>query len=228
MSKNRVLVVAAHPDDEVLGCGGTIACHIRKKDKVSVLILGEGVTSREKGRKLTKKIKREIKILKSQALKAHKILGIKKSFFSNLPDNRFDQVPLLKIIKKIEAVKRKARPHIIYTHFCQDLNLDHQITYQAVITATRPFPEERVKELYSFEILSSTEWNYPLTFSPDVFVDISKTIKLKLKAMNRYKNELRKFPHPRSLKGIELNAGYWGMKVGLGYAEAFKTIRIVK
>lgn len=228
MSKNRVLVIAAHPDDEVLGCGGTIAHHVRKKDEVFVFILGEGVTSRSRERKLTSRTKNKIKTLRGGALKAHKILGVKKSFFANLPDNRFDEVPLLKIIKKIEEIKEKLKPEIIYTHYARDLNLDHQIVYRAVITATRPLPEERVKELYSFEILSSTEWNYPLTFSPDVFVDISKTIKLKLKAMNRYKDELRKFPHPRSLKGIELNAGYWGMKVGLGYAEAFKTIRIIK
>jgi len=131
-------------------------------------------------------------------------------------------------VKVIENIKDKVKPDIIFTHYEKDLNIDHKITYQAVITATRPLPDETVKEIYSFEVLSSTEWNYPLSFSPDIFVDISDTLDLKLKAMGAYRSELQNYPHPRSLEGIRKNAEVWGMKVGLKYAEAFKVVRMIK
>jgi len=161
-------------------------------------------------------------------LKANEIIGVRKVFFFDFPDNRFDSVPLLDIIKTIEKVKLQIKPRIIFTHSETDLNIDHQITYRAVITATRPVPGETVKEIYSFEILSSTEWRYPIRFSPDVFYDISDTIEIKIKAMSRYRGELRKFPHPRSIEGIKVNSRSWGMKAGLKYAEVFKSIRVIR
>ncbi len=127
-----------------------------------------------------------------------------------------------------EKIKLELKPDIIFTHYKNDLNIDHRITYQAVLTATRPMQNECVKEIYSFEILSSTEWNYPLSFSPDTFFDISDTLELKLKAMKAYKSELCKYPHPRSLEGIELNAKYHCMRVGKRYVEAFKSVRVLK
>ena len=223
----RVLVVAAHPDDEILGCGGTMALHSQRGDEVYVLILGEGVTSRDEKRDRERREK-EIAELKHQVEAANKIVGTKKTFLFDFPDNRFDSVPLLDIIKVVERIKKELEPDIIYTHHHGDLNIDHRITYQAVITVTRPLPDETVKEIYAFEVLSSSEWGYPISFSPDVFFDISGTIDLKIKAMSEYKTELRDYPHPRSLEGVKLNAEHWGMNTGLKYAEAFKVVRMVK
>jgi len=216
-----LLIVAAHPDDEVLGCFGAVSKLIKEGYEAYTLILSQGKTSRGEGDK-------EIVILKEEIQKANDVIGIKKIFLEDLPDNSFDSVPLLTIIKKISKVIEEIKPEIIFTHYANDLNIDHKLTYQALITATRPMQECVVKEIYSFEILSSTEWNYPLSFSPDIYFDITDTLKNKIKAMNCYKSELRDFPHPRSLKGIELNANYWGMRVGKKAIEAFKVVRVIK
>ena len=224
MKKNkRVLIVVAHPDDEVLGCGATVARLIKEGYKAYTLILSQGITSRD-----TKRVNKEINILDAETQKANALLGIEKVFVENFPDNKFDSINLLDIIKAINKVKEEVQPDIIFTHYEKDLNIDHQITYQALITATRPMKDESVKEIYSFEILSSTEWNYPLSFSPDTFFDIKDTLKLKIKAMKKYKSELCKYPHPRSIKGIKLNAKYQGMRIGKKYVEAFKSVRIIK
>jgi len=223
----RILTIAAHPDDEVLGCGGTVARLANSGCEVYTLILAEGIASRyEKSN--AAKIRGQIKELKKCVYAANEIIGVKEVLTDDFPDNKFDTVPLLDIVKAIEKIKNKIIPDIIFTHYEKDLNIDHQITYKAVITATRPQPNETVREIYSFEILSSTEWNYPLSFSPNVFFDITNTLELKQKAMREYKSELREFPHPRSLEGVKLNAEYWGMRVGLKYCEAFKIIRLVK
>jgi len=226
MSK-KILIVASHPDDEVLGCFGTVARLIKEGYEAYTLILGEGKTSRDKQRVVKNKID-ELKLLNTEIHKANKVIGIKKVFIESFPDNRFDSVDLLDIIKVISKVKEEVEPNIIFTHFENDLNIDHRITYQAVTTATRPMEDECVKEIYSFEILSSTEWNYPLSFSPDTYYDISNTIDLKIDAMKEYKSELCEYPHPRSLESIGLNAKYQGMRVGKEYVEAFKCVRIIK
>ncbi|MHC4183811.1 MAG: PIG-L deacetylase family protein [Planctomycetota bacterium] len=226
-SKKTILIVAAHPDDEVLGCGGSAAKLVSNGDEVYTLILGQGIASRyENGDE--EKIKGEIEELRTHVYAANKIIGVKEVFIHDFPDNKFDSVPLLDLIKVVEQKKAKVKPDIIFTHYSGDLNIDHQLTYKAVMTAVRPLPNETVREIYSFEVLSSTGLAYPTPFSPDVFFDISETIDLKLEAMSTYKSELREFPHPRSLKGIKLNAKYWGMTVGLKYCEAFKNIRVVK
>jgi len=226
MSK-KILIVAAHPDDEVLGCFGTVARLIKEGYEAYTLILGEGKTSRDEQRVVEDR-KEDIELLNSEILNANSTIGIKKIFIESFPDNRFDSIDLLDIIKVISKVKEEISPDIIFTHYENDLNIDHQITYKAVITATRPMESESVKEIYSFEILSSTEWNYPLSFVPDTFFDINDTIDLKLKAMSIYKSELCEYPHPRSLDGIELNAKYQGMRVGKRAVEAFKSIRVIK
>ena len=227
MKDKTILVVAAHPDDEILGCGGTIKRLVDEGCTAYTLILGEGITSRDEKRDRDERIL-EIEALKKQVREANRILGVKDVYLHDFPDNRFDTVPLLDIVKVIEKVKNELQPDIVFTHYENDLNIDHQMTYKAVLTATRPMKGECVKELYSFEVLSSTEWNYPLSFSPDVFFDISDYVEYKKKAMEIYKSELNDFPHPRSLEGIDICAKSWGLKVGYTYAEAFKTVRVLK
>ena len=223
----KILIVAAHPDDEVLGCFGAVAKLITQGYEAYTLILGEGKTSRDERRIVENKTD-EIMILNSEIQKANDVIGIKKVFVESFADNRFDSVDLLDIVKVISKVKEEIQPSIIFTHFENDLNIDHSITYKAVLTATRPMEGESVKEIYSFEVLSSTEWNYPLSFSPDIFFDISETIDLKTQAMIAYNSELRQYPHPRSIEGIKLNAKYHGMRVGKKYVEAFKSVRVIK
>jgi|TARA_B100002003_G_scaffold172984_1_gene160886 LmbE family N-acetylglucosaminyl deacetylase len=226
----KIMIVAAHPDDEVLGCGGTVARLSMEGSDVYTIILGEGVTSRDNKRDLIKR-KNEISELRKQVKSANKILGVKKVYTFDFPDNRFDTVPLLDIIKSIEKIKEDIKPNIVFTHHHGDLNIDHQITFKAVMTAFRPTKDQSVREIYSFEIPSSTEWSGPSTltyFMPDYFVDVSKSLKVKINALKEYKTELGDFPHPRSLTAVELNAKQWGVKVGFEAAEAFKTIRIRK
>ena len=225
---DTILVIAAHPDDEVLGCGGTMARLALEGNNVYTLILGEGITARDKKRDLAKR-ENEIAELRKQVENANKILGVKKVYTYDFPDNRFDTVPLLDIIKTIEKIKEDIKPDVVFTHHYGDLNIDHQITFKAVMTAFRPIKDESVKEIYSFEIPSSTEWNAPFSltyFMPDYFVDVSRSLKVKINALKEYETELRDFPHPRSLKAVELNAKLWGVKMGFEAAEAFKTIRI--
>ena len=228
MLKNRkILVIAAHPDDEVLGCGGTIARAVKEGSQVYTLIVGEGKTSRDIKRDRDSKLD-EIKNLNDEIIKANEVLGVKEVFVESLPDNRFDDLNLLDIVKVIEKYKNKLKPDIVFTHFEKDLNIDHQLLAKAVITATRPLPGETVKEVYSFEILSSTEWNYPLSFVPDTYIDVTSTFELKVKSMDCYKSELRDYPHTRSLEGIKNNSKYWAMRTGInGYVECFKTLRRV-
>ena len=221
----NVLVVAAHPDDEVLGCGGTIAKY-SKDNNIYLVILGEGISSRYIQRNEVKK--KELLQLRKDSQKVGELLGIKEIFFFALPDNRFDTVSFLDIVKKVEEIIKKIKPEIIYTHYSGDLNIDHRLTFQAVLTATRPVKGCSVKEIYSFEIPSSTEWAYPDTFRPNVFIDVTKTINKKIKALKRYKSEVKKFPHPRSEKAIKNIAGRWGSLAGLKYAEAFEMIRDIR
>jgi LmbE family N-acetylglucosaminyl deacetylase len=226
----RVLVVAAHPDDEVLGCGGAIAEHRRKGDVVAIVILGEGITSRFQNRADGLNASK-LKKLKESAKRASSILGANKLYTFELPDNRFDSVPRLEIIKIIEKVKSEFRPSVVYTHYRGDLNIDHQIAFEAVMTAFRPAPTEKVAEILSFEIPSSTEWARPKkkdVFIPNYFIDISKSLKTKIKALCVYKGELRPYPHPRSLKGIEIAARKRGMECGTDAAEAFELSRAVR
>ncbi|WP_049042185.1 PIG-L deacetylase family protein [Clostridium sporogenes] len=224
----KILVIAAHPDDEILGVGGTILKHTKDGDECFALILGEGMTSRYNTRELADSIK--VERLHEDTYKASKIIGYKKVYMENLPDNRFDSVPLLDIIKIIEKHIENIKPDIIYTHFGGDLNIDHRITFEAVLTATRPIGDNYVKEIYSFETVSSTEWNFNsrFNFKPNYFVDVTETLDEKHKAMECYKSELREFPHPRSNKNLKASALKWGSIISRDYAEAFEVVRIIK
>lgn len=220
----RALIVASHPDDEVLGCGGTIARHAIAGDDVRVLILAEGVTSRDKSRK-RKMRSLELTALSKAAGKANKILGVKKLALCDLPDNRMDTVALLDIVKIIEELINEFKPLIIYTHHAGDLNIDHRRTHEAVVTACRPCPGCPVEELLFFEVPSSTEWQTPASsgsvFAPNWFVDVSQTLELKRKALEAYASEMRSWPHPRSIDAVMHLARWRGACAGFEAAEAF-------
>lgn len=223
---NKILVVAAHPDDEILGLGGTVRKYVNAGYQVKSLILGEGLTSRAYKRREFKTHK--VEELKSDTLAAAKIIGYEEIMFSDFPDNRFDSVDLLDIIKHIEITINKFRPGIVFTHHHGDLNIDHVLTHRAVLTATRPIGNYCVNEIYAFETPSSTEYNFDYgnnNFSPNVFIDIEGTLNNKLEAMKCYTTELCKYPHPRSIKALEIIAQRWGTVAGLKYAEPFMLIR---
>ena len=220
----RVLVIAAHPDDEILGCGGTVAKHVASGDEVQVIIAAEGLTSRGEGAS-----EKELEALKEISKRANEILGVKKINFLDCPDNMMDLHPLLDTIKKIEKIMDSYRPNIIYTHHTSDLNVDHRIVSEAAITAARPLPSSSVQEIYFFETLSATHWgDRSRAFNPNFFHDISTTLEKKLKSLGVYHLEMRDFPHARSLKGIQTLAEFRGASVGLNAAEAFETFRIIK
>ena len=226
---NRVLVVAAHPDDEVLGCGATIARLAREGAEVHIAILGEGITSRyEKGEKADRKL---LEKLHGASRKVATLLGAKDLSLHNLPDNKFDTVPLLDVVKIIEDIVKQIRPRTVYTHHGGDLNIDHSITARALLTATRPVAGCPVRELLAFEVPSSTEWAFQQiepTFRADVFMDVQATIEAKIKAMALYEGEARPFPHPRSAEALRAIARRWGSVAGVDYAEAFSLVRSVR
>jgi LmbE family N-acetylglucosaminyl deacetylase len=223
----NVLVVVAHPDDEVLGCGGTIAQHAQCGDSVHVLILAEGVTSRYRERDRHQKTS-ELSALAQAAYQAKEILGIDSLKLMDFPDNRMDSCDLLDVIKAIEPVIQKHAPERIYTHHPGDVNIDHQKISEAVITAARPLPKFQTKTILFFEVPSSTEWQVSpvhTSFFPNWFVDISKTLNVKQKALKAYESEMRSYPHPRSYTAIEHLARWRGATAGLEAAEAFVLAR---
>jgi len=208
----KILVVAAHPDDEVLGCGGTIARHAHEGDEVHVLIVGEGVTSRgSTGGPGSQE--QQLSAIRQAAIKAASVLGARPPRFLGLPDNRLDGVPLLNVIKEIESVVAEIRPELIYTHHGSDLNVDHRIVHQAVTTACRPIPQQ-------------ARGSFP-SFDPNWHVDISSTLGKKMEALRAYGTELRPWPHSRSLEACEHQARWRGASVGLDAAEAFELGRML-
>lgn len=219
------VVFAAHPDDEVLGCGATIA-KLSAKDDVHVVFLGEGITAREDARH----DRTAVSALYEDARAAAELLGVTSVRFEGLPDIRFDTVPLLDIVWRVEAHIRELGPQRVFTHHPGDLNIDHQTTFRAVLTGTRPTGGCPVNELYAFEIPSSTDWSFSSiqpVFRPNVFVDVTETFDVKLRAMQTYRSEHRAFPHPRSSEALRANAERWGSVVDLPCAEAFELIRMV-
>ena len=218
----RILAVAAHPDDEALGCGGTLARHAREGDEVYALFMTDGVGARGAGGATGRR---------KAAQEAAKALGIKKCVFNRFPDNAMDGMPLLDVVKAVEKTIRQVAPHIIYTHHGGDLNIDHAVTARAVLTACRPLPGAGVEAIYGFEVLSSTEWAGPApgnAFCPAHFVDIDTDFAAKRKAVNAYSPEMRPFPHPRSPEAIAALAVLRGAQAGMKKAEAFTVIRTAR
>ena len=227
----KILVVVAHPDDELLGLGATMHKLISGyKCKVRVIILGEGITSRSDERD-PERWKEELKIHRQNIEQARKAIGYESVGIYDFPDNRFDTVALLDIIKVIEKEKEIFQPEIIFTHHGGDVNIDHQITFNAVITATRPIEHEKVNTIITFETPSGTEWiasSEPRTFIPNLFIEVSEDdLEAKIKGMESYEFEKRLYPHPRSPRALKILAQYRGVTVGKKYAEAFCNVRSI-
>lgn len=230
MVKQTFLVVAAHPDDETLGCGGTMAQHAAAGHDVHIAILGEGISSRHDRRADAPAA--EILKLQGDARAAGAALGARSVLFGGLPDNRFDTVPLLDVVKQVEAWITALRPGVIYTHHPGDLNVDHGVTFRAVLTATRPDASSVVvPDLYAFEVPSSTDWAFQRVAPPfraSVFVDIAAGLEKKITAMQCYDSERRDPPHPRSPEVLRATALRWGSVAGVAAAEAFELIRSLR
>jgi N-acetylglucosamine malate deacetylase 1 len=221
--QETVLVVAAHPDDEVLGCGGTLARMASEGRAVHILLMADGETSRVSDSGQTIDPGR-LAARNAAAEKACKILGCTSVEMLALPDNRLDGLELLDVVKHIEAFVQRYQPMTVVTHHSGDVNIDHRVVHDAVITACRPQPGHPVKELLFFEVPSSTEWRPPSSanmFNANWFVDVSQTLQLKLQALQVYQDELRPFPHPRSIKAVEALAKWRGATVGAEAAEGF-------
>ena len=219
----KILIIVAHPDDETIGCGGTIAKHVHNKDKVFCVSFTDGVSSR--GASNINKKKRV-----TSKLKASKILGF--NWINNthvFKDNQLDTYPLIKFVKIIEKIKKKINPDIIYTHNSSDLNIDHKVISNATSVAFRPQPNEKFRKIIAFEIPSSTDYsNEDFFFRPNHWVNISNYWKIKEKALNAYGQEMKKKPHSRSHEGIKNLAKFRGNQSGLDLAESFKIIRSIK
>ena len=221
----KILVFAAHPDDEILGLGGTIRRLANEGKEIHAVVLAEGLTSRKDNRVDTDKS--EVLKLQENAKKAAKIVGYTSIDFCELPDNRMDSIDLLDIIKIVARFVDKYEPDTIFTHHHGDLNIDHRRTCEAVLTACRPLNGNKVKRIYGFETPSSTEWNYSYEnpFTPNVFFDVTDTLEVKVRGMSCYQTESSTYPHPRSPEALRALGKYRGSNVGFGMAEAFILLR---
>jgi LmbE family N-acetylglucosaminyl deacetylase len=218
----KVMVIAAHPDDELLGVGATLARHVELGHEVHAVVVSEGASSRyEEGAQNT---------LQEAGTKAAKLLGFASIQFLGFPDQRLDTVPLIELTQRIEKTLDAVQPRVLYTHHWGDLNRDHRVVCEAVSVAARPIGAHFPREVYCFETPSSTEWSLPdpaSAFIPNHFVDVTATLDKKLAAMAFYETEVRPPPHPRSLEALRARAHYWGQIVTRPYAEAFVLMRSV-
>lgn len=226
MNSQRILVVAAHPDDEVLGCGGTIGRFVAEGCAIRIVFMAEGVTARfPQSRFSTPEVQALVKRRNDNAIRALKLLGVDEDVHVSLNNCcRLDQMPQIELTKAIEKHIADFRPTHIFTHASSDLNQDHRLTNQAVLVAARPLHSD-LKAVYAFEVLSSTEWNTLKPFAPTAFFDITSTIDKKCEALAAYEGEMRPAPHPRSEEVVRALARYRGTQVGANYAEGFILVR---
>jgi len=219
----KVLVIAPHPDDEVLGCGGTIGKHVSAGDDVYLCIVTKAYSPEWS--------EHVIKEKKEEVLRVSEILGIEKIYFLDLPTVKLDTIPQKELNEAITQLVNEVQPEVIYIPHKGDVNKDHQIVFDTVMIAIRPRPNSVLQKVLAYETLSETEWGFPSAesvFIPNVYVDISETLELKLRAMSQYKSELREFPHPRSLEAISALAQLRGSTVGVKAAEAFMLVREIR
>ena len=229
MNMERILVVAAHPDDDILGCGATMRKMVKRGKAIRVVFLGEGSTCRFATDQINSPEALEaIEQRSAFAREALAIVGVGDYAFNNLPCGRFDTVPIIEIGKMVEKEISDFQPDTVFTHFGQDTHIDHKLAAQAVLQATRPVALDPVRNVLSFEILSSTEWRFTEAFSPNFFVDVADEIQIKIESFSKYSSEERPFPFPRSPEGLEAQARMRGMQSGCRSAEAFMIVRSVE
>lgn len=231
LRNKRIMLVVAHPDDELLGLGATFHKLIKEYNVTThVVILGEGITSRSDVRD-TKVWEKELEIHRDNINKAQLAIGYHTTSIYDFPDNRFDSVALLDIVKVVEKEKKEFNPDVIFTHHGGDVNVDHQRTFESIITACRPMQNEKVKMIVTFETPSGTEWRSPTDprhFLPNLFVSVSETdVDAKIKGMESYEFERRPYPHPRSPEALKIQAQRWGVMIGSNFAEAFCIARSI-
>ncbi len=222
----KALLIAAHPDDEVLGCGGTISKLAAQGHEIHILILANGLTSRSDFD--PQRDACALAAHHARAEKAGQLLGAASVKLAGFPDQKMDTLPLLEVTKRIEQEIYFRSPETVFTHHGGDLNMDHVVTYRATLTATRPTSTSTVKAVYAYEVPSSTEWSFQRfepKFHPSLFFDISDSLTRKIEAMQIYESETRPFPHPRSPEALESIARKWGSTIGVRAAEAFEVVR---
>ncbi len=217
-----ILVLAAHPDDETFGLGGTIARHAHQGDRVTVLILTDGVTARHQA----------VELQQAAARKACLLLGVDDVRFAGFPDQHLDAMPLLELIKPIQRATNDVHPRVVYVHHRGDANQDHRAVFAATLVAVRPFGGDLIERVLCYETPSSTEWGPPFgewAFLPNVFVDITSTLDAKVRALEAYRetfqSEVKPFPHPRSAEAVRISAQQRGLAAGMHAAEAFALLR---
>jgi LmbE family N-acetylglucosaminyl deacetylase len=228
LTDKRICVIVAHPDDEILGLGGTLARLTRQGCEVHTLILAEGITSRYKSRN-DPRVKMELDDLRCHAEAANRCLGVERLTMRSLPDNRMDSIDLLDLVKVVEQFIVETQPEVVFTHWRYDVNIDHQRISDAVVTALRPMPGNQIGALFFMETLSSTEWtpHASQAFWPNAFCDISDTLAVKIEALSHYQGEMRPPPHARSLENIMALARFRGCSIGVDAAEAFVCGRLL-
>lgn len=223
MAETRVVVLGAHPDDEILGAGGTLARHVMAGEEVHAIVVADGASSRASD---------EMKVaLEKDAARAAETIGFTSIRLESLPDQRLDTVAFVDLTQIIESILDDIQPHVVYTHFPGDVNVDHGLVARATWTACRPYARPQLRRFAVFETPSSTEWAWPVNDSslqPNLFVDITETLDTKIAAMECYQSELREYPHPRSSRSLRERAAYWGSHVGRRAVEPFRILRDVQ
>jgi len=227
MVMDRVLIISAHPDDDILGCGGYLSKHRNSNVQIKVIFIAEGTSCRFENNELKDPhVISAIQDRNNCGMKALSYLGVENYQFYNLPCGRLDTIPIIEINKIIENEIKLFKPDTIFTHSDCDVNNDHRTINRSTMMATRPVPNSTIKSIFAYEVPSSTEWSFDVAFTPNWFVPFSRqNLDEKVNALLYYESEVKPYPFPRSDVGLITNARYRGKQIGVEYAEAFKLIR---